>query len=464
MTPKHFVSKPWALADLIDFEVALADANKTQDYRRDEFVVDAKPQLEAITDSGARCRAGLRLWLDTQRAAGRPSSQLFALIAAPGGWLFAIVMFLSACTLVTGLLLGSAHAVNSVVFFSSCLLLPWLLYLAGVLMRRLSSGPARLLSLLQPLVRLTSNASERPKLTQACRALSAARDTRPVLTATLATLLQLGAIAFNVGLITAFIACLLFFDIRFYWETTSGTGMQTLLTHATQLIALPWAWLWPQALPNADVIAATQAIGGQLSPQNISSWWHFLLMSLVVWGLLPRLLLLAYYRHKQARLLAQLTFQSPRHRDLWRRLDSIESGETSSGPVDGVLVLDVGGHGVTGKDLRAFLLNRMRVHPLDTLPIEVLDQDSEAQACQQLSAGPAGVVLLVESWALSPRRITALYQQLRQLLGNGVNISWLVFSLDNGRPAPPTAGDRVRWARQIDDLRDPATRLVAYGY
>lgn len=464
MSRKHLTSKPWTLSALLDFEMALAHANKTQNFRRDEFVVDIKPKLEAISGNGARCRAGLRLWLDAQVAAGQPGSQLVTQIATPGVWLLALLMFLSACALVTGLLLGPRQAVNSVVFFSTCLLLPWLIYFAGVILRRLTPSPARLLFLLQPLMRLT-RATERPQLMQACRALGRARDTGPILAATLAAALQLAAIAFNIGLIMAFIACLLFFDISFYWETTAGTGMQTLLTHATQLIALPWAWLWPQALPGADVIAATQAIGGQPPLVNISSWWHFLLMSLLVWGLLPRVLLLLHYRRKQARLLAQLTFQSPRHRDLWRRLDSIESGETSNGPVDGVLVLDVGGHGLTGQDLRSFLLNRLRVHPLDTLPIEVLDAEHEAQTCQRLSAGPAGVVLLVETWNLSPRRISALHQQLRQLLGKDTTLTWLVFSLDNnGHPAPPEASDRVRWARQIDDFRDPATRLMAYGY
>src|SRR5699024_6277552 len=154
-------------------------------------------------------------------------------------------------------------------------------------------------------------------------------------------------------------------------------GMQDVVALVTRVLAAPWAWLWPQALPSMADIAASRALPAALAATAAASWWRFLLLARVVWGLLPRLLLWFASRLAQRRALAQLTFQAPRQRALWRRLNTIERGEVAAGPTDGVLVLDVGGHGVSGDAIRGFLLRRLRVNPLATLPVAVLDAQRE---------------------------------------------------------------------------------------
>lgn len=112
--------------------------------------------------------------------------------------------------------------------------------------------------------------------------------------------------------------------------------------------------------------------------------------------------------------------------------------------------------------MRGFLLRRLRVNPLSTATIDVLDETREARAEQALHAGPAGVVLLVEDWALSPRRVATLHAHLRATLGANVPLTWLVFALAGGEPAAPAAGHLQRWTHQLDSLRDPATEVAAY--
>lgn len=119
------------------------------------------------------------------------------------------------------------------------------------------------------------------------------------------------------------------------------------MTLTTHVIAAPWVWFWPQAVPDANTIAATRVAAGALPDLGAGQWWSFLLMTLLVWGLLPRLLLVARCRWRMHRALAQLDFQAPRHRAVWRQLNIIERGEVATEPADGALVLDVGGHGVS---------------------------------------------------------------------------------------------------------------------
>jgi len=431
---------------------------------RAHFARNIRPQLAALTDEGSRRRVGLRLWLEYCRANAKlTSGRLFGQALSLAGWALFVLMGLAGMGLVTGLLLGPRQAVHVIIFFGATLVVPWLLYGGGMLLRTFGRRRGRLALVVRMVLQLQQRKQPaRVSIAALLNDLAELHAPRRALSATFAGLWQRGAVGFNLGLIVAFIGCLLLFDVRFYWETTPRIGMESLLASIIWLVALPWGWLWPQAVPDAEVIAATRAVAGSLPQANASIWWRFLLLALLVWGLLPRLLLAAYYRLVAHRALAHLTFQAPRQRALWRRLNSIERGEVAAGPTDGVLVLDVGGHGVDGAAVRGFLLRRLRVNPLTTRAIAVLDDAHEAQAEQALAAGPAGVVLLVEGWTLSPRQVQVLHARLRRLLGARVPMTWLVFALAAGQPVAPADADLQRWTRQIDSLRDPATEVAAY--
>lgn len=448
----------------MDFEALLADKDTVDAAGRRRFAREIRPRLVGMDDESARRRAGLRLWLehgraDTPVSAGRLFEQALDLAA----WLLFLAMAFAGMGLVAGLLLGPRQAVHVIVFLGLALVLPWLVYCAGLLLPVLARGGAGLAPAGRGALRLLyRDRHSRAQTSALLAALAEVRATRRALTATLAGLMQRGAVGFNLGLIAAFIACLLLFDVRFYWEATPRIGMQEALAAAADIVALPWSWAWPQAVPDSADIAVSRLAAGALPAAGDGSWWRFLLLSLLVWGLLPRLLLVVWYQLKARYALARLTFQAPRHRALWRQLNVIERGEVAPGATDGVLVLDVGGHGVTGEAVRGFLLRRLHVNPLTTTPVAVLDAEREAQTRRELAAGPAGVVLLVEGWALSPRQVETLHARLRAELGSRVPMTWLVFALADGRPTRPADGDLRRWTRQIDSLGDPATEVAGY--
>ncbi len=257
------------------------------------------------------------------------------------------------------------------------------------------------------------------------------------------------------------------FDVRFYWEATPETG--GLMQTTTAVIAAPWQWAWPAAVPDSATIDASRARyvdGSKQVPGATSAaaaWWRFLLMSLLVWGALPRLLLIVFFAWRTRAALAALDFQAPRHRALWRALSTIERGAVAARVDDGALVLDVGGIGVRGTDIRGFLLRTLRVNPKADHRIGVLDEAIENDSDAALAASPEHVVLLVEDWNLSPRQAGALHARVRKAIGTQTPMTWVVLGLGGGVPAAPSADHLTRWTAFVDGLRDPATEIVAYG-
>jgi hypothetical protein len=251
--------------------------------------------------------------------------------------------------------------------------------------------------------------------------------------------------------------------VGFFWETTTDAAMRHSLEKLVGFLSVPWSFWLPGFTPDADIIARSRWIPGSPLAPGPAEWWRFLLMVTLVWGLLPRLMLwfLAWIGGRKA--LAGLDFQSRAHRVLWRDLTGSERAETNDSPMDGVLVLDVGGSGLGLESLRSFLLRRLRVHPVAWHPVAVMDPGAEAEAAAALKKAPAGVVLLAEGWSLSPARMSALHARIRAEAGARVPLRFLVANASAGKqPVPPTAEESREWERFVDSLRDPEAEVCFF--
>ena len=138
-------------------------------------------------------------------------------------------------------------------------------------------------------------------------------------------------------------------------------------------------------------------------------------------------------------------------------------GETDDRPLDGALVLDVGGSGLTEDGLHTFLLRRLRVHPTAWHSVAVLDPGAEEDAARALANAPAGVVLLAEGWALSPARMTALHAKIRASAAAGTPVKFLVANAGpDHSPVAPSPDECREWERFVDSLRDPEAEVFFY--
>jgi hypothetical protein len=110
----------------------------------------------------------------------------------------------------------------------------------------------------------------------------------------LATLQQLWLVLGG-GILLGYLSLLLFTDLAFGWSSTLVDDAQQI-AGLSRMLATPWAWCWPTAVPNIELVEATRytRINPQMAQVHWAGrWWQFLLASLLVYNLLPRLLLSA---------------------------------------------------------------------------------------------------------------------------------------------------------------------------
>ena len=104
-------------------------------------------------------------------------------------------------------------------------------------------------------------------------------------------------IALNLGLLGATLLKVIGADIAFGWQSTIQFGA-SLVFELVEAIAFPWSWFVPAgtAYPTLAQIEGSHMVLKDgiyhLATQDLVSWWPFLCLSLIFYGLFPRLILL----------------------------------------------------------------------------------------------------------------------------------------------------------------------------
>ncbi len=449
---------PWTLEDLIEFEQALSlSAVPTSEEKR---LVSASI---AGKSPDATRRIGLKEWLSGHRSGiGRKFT-----LALDGVSLGLFLLALSAgITTVLGLWDRERGGINVTVFFAVVLGVQFVIlvgaWLAWLFRRRAGEAYSVVQSIIGVLARRLTGDREsiwwHSLITQGGAG-------RRALLWRLARVVQTAGIAFNLGAIAALVGLVLFRNVGFFWETTTESAMRGWLEQAVNIISVPWSWIDSSSVPDARLIDATRwwpEKSASLSP-GPAAWWRFLLWSLVVWGLLPRLILRLLCQWNEGRSLAALDFQSRPHRALWRELIGSEvREEIAKRPTDGALVIDVGGAGFSREALRPFLLQKLRVNPTAWETTGVLDPDREAAARNALTEAPAAIVLLVEGWALSPRQVESLLAKVSGLKDDRRVILLIGNAEPSGAMRPAEDDERANWKRFVDGLAGSEVELVFY--
>lgn len=137
------------------------------------------------------------------------------------------------------------------------------------------------------------------------------------------SLTQLFAIFFNISVLATLLIRVATTDIAFGWQSTMQFGEQSLST-VIQYISTPWSSLITHSHPTLAEISGSHIILKEgvyhLTTPDLASWWPFLFMTILVYGLLPRIALLIFGRVRKSCLLKNLTFEESRHKKLFHRL------------------------------------------------------------------------------------------------------------------------------------------------
>ncbi|MCI5143263.1 MAG: DUF2868 domain-containing protein, partial [Candidatus Electrothrix sp. ATG1] len=138
-------------------------------------------------------------------------------------------------------------------------------------------------------------------------------------------IVQLFGVSFNTGVLAATLFKVIGTDLAFGWQSTLQVTPASV-QKVVHWISQPWSWL-----PDPFILTLSQIEGSRLvlkdgiyhlANADLTSWWPFLCLSVLCYGLLPRLLLLLLVSTRQQRDLARLDFQQGFFRQILHRMQT----------------------------------------------------------------------------------------------------------------------------------------------
>ena len=319
---------------------------------------------------------------------------------------------------------------------------------------------------------------------------------------------QIIGIAFNAGAAGALLVKVTITDLAFGWQTTLRLAPESV-HRIVETIALPWSWLFspPTAHPGLEQIAGSQMTlkDGMLhlATTDLVAWWPFLLLTVLCYGLLPRLLLAASGILMKYRALARLDFshaacdrlimrmKTPRldtggtpYRPVSTRPEASETeihapdisggaaGETT--PAIVVFPEEIAEFAGIGADeapegLEAALRKHLGVHCVAFIAGEMDAREDSRRVREALERIPEKttprIVIVQEAW-LPPIRETLSW--IRSIRGAAGKSAGIIIALV-GKPAAgtffthPSETDGNTWEKTIHRMDDPYIRTEMLG-
>ncbi len=337
----------WNTADLLDLEFLIQ-----QDEDEDMALLAARDReiFAALPDQAAADTALLRSWLEHRKQEADKGN-----IALPGALWRELIFLVAAAAGLAGLISGGGLAfsflaysgeepVNVAAYFAVFVLLQlglYLLLISSFLCSTWQGGGILTSSLLYRLAgrlffwllekcaaagrRASSQITAENRLRWVAHAgsLQHLRQQQGLLLLRPVFLLaQLFGISFNVGVLAATLLKVIGSDLAFGWQST--LQIDAVAVHAlTRWISLPWLWL-PESVPTLAQIEGSRLILKDgiyhLASRDLASWWPFLCLSVLCYGLLPRLALLFSGLLQQRRDMARFDLRHGRFRQLIHRM------------------------------------------------------------------------------------------------------------------------------------------------
>ncbi len=270
-----------------------------------------------------------------------------------------------------------------------------------------------------------------------------------------------------------------FSDLAFGWSTTLAVDPEAV-TRIVHAIAWPWHAFVPSAVPSAELIEQSQFFrldnGGLASGRALTAWWPFTLLTIVTYGLLPRLVLLGVAVVRLRAAEGTLLLDDPRVTALVDRMASpavetaaAEHAETPAAPAsDAADYREVTGRAraivwegcVSVEVARAHARNRLG---LDLVAVVEAGGGrtlgADRQALDSMGSSEQGtVVVFTPAWEPPLLELLDFLGELRRRVGAESSI--VVVPIADGARAV-TAVEHETWARAIGRLRDPRLYVEA---
>lgn len=301
-------------------------------------------------------------------------------------------------------------------------------------------------------------------------------------------------LGFNIGALATCLYLIVFSDLAFAWNTTLDISNQTF-HQAVNTIALPWATVIPDGAPSSELVAASRYFrldaeyintpGEASIPQAlvVGRWWLFLVLSLITYGLIPRVIIFSLSKFKLKAALAKLPFKSADFESLYDRLtrplletraleyEKFDFAEVTL-PENKVnfktegnkcSVIKWGDLEIEDLQLSQLIKNRFGWKINNLLAAGSLDYEKSNLTTMKLISDRQGIdpiLLVIESWEAPDAALKFFIKQLREIIA--VNRHIIVGLINkNAQQAwnPPLQTEWLIWKRKIAELTDPYLRV-----
>lgn len=293
---------------------------------------------------------------------------------------------------------------------------------------------------------------------------------------------QLLALGFFAGAIAVALLLVTFTDLAFGWSTT--LDMDPARVHGwVAALSAPWAAWVPQAAPDAALVEVSRyaRLDDTQTPlaavERLGGWWPFVLMTVLVYGALPRAALLLFGGWRLRRATRALLLDDPEVTALCDRLDAPllalggDSEEDDAdrprtplpGPAESSalsalgMVLIVWNAAVPAVTARQWSVRHLGVDVPSLLELGILQSEARqrehlAAARRELDAPARRVLVVTKGWEPPLLEFMDFLGLVREELGGEASIT--VVPLCVGGDAV-RAAEREIWAGALARLRDP---------
>lgn len=138
----------------------------------------------------------------------------------------------------------------------------------------------------------------------------------------------------SIGFISALVLRLATIDLTFGWYTTIE-GISESMPQIVGALSAPFRWMHANLALDATFIESTRYsrflsafVGGPNAASSSGNWWPFLFAGALIWGVLPRLLMIAWAKWNEMRAIAQIMQDTEPLHEIRERLNAL--GESSS--------------------------------------------------------------------------------------------------------------------------------------
>jgi hypothetical protein len=296
------------------------------------------------------------------------------------------------------------------------------------------------------------------------------------------------ALGFFAGVLAVALLRVTFTDLAFGWGTTLRIDPE--LVHAwTTAVASPWSPWLQEAVPDATLVEASriyrlEQVGMTLERvERLGGWWPFVLMTILVYGALPRLLLMMIGAWQLRRATRALLRNDSEVTALLDRLDAPlvllarqaeeepqRAGEPAlDAPREVVsaqgLVLIIWNRAVTADQGRSWLAGTLGVEPAAVLELDILQREREqrellAAARQSVKPAVRRVILVTKGWEPPLLEFMDFLVLAREVLGGGCSFTVVPLGVSGDAVHP---AERDVWARALTQVADSRLYVMEAG-